>query len=378
MSLDVDRWVRKVRDATLPERVAEARERMAAAWNLRPVDRPPLSITCPPPEPWPTFEYSETFKDADKMLVSQLASAYSHCLLEDDGILCVRANYGVGVIPSGFGSQIVVPEGANQMPWVKEPIIRSDPPSAAELRVPNPCEDGLMGKVLDTEEYFVRKLDGTGVSVYLCDTQGPLDVAYLIRGAKLFKDFYLYPDFVRDLLGEVSRGYVDFSEIQKRVVGEPTGQAAHGTPNVWMAKGGTRLCEDVAVMLRPELYREFCTPANELCLGQFDGGMGHFCSSESSTGKHILNSVLSTTFLRAFFFGSPSRFYNLHETVKLFREKQVCLIWTDGPPPDQKPEDWVSSVVRGLDDKTGVIFSISVQDFSSAREISNLWRKSFD
>lgn len=105
--------------------------------------------------------YYETYYDMDKMLVSQLASAYSHALLQDDGMPCVRANYGVGVIPSGFGSEILVQPYSNQMPWVKEPVLKRDPPDLGELKDPWP-HNSLMMRVIETEEYFVKKLAGTG------------------------------------------------------------------------------------------------------------------------------------------------------------------------------------------------------------------------
>jgi len=51
------------------------------------------------------------------------------------------------------------------MPWVKAPILYQDPPDASVLKEPDPYSDGLMRKVLETEEYFVKKLDGTGIRV---------------------------------------------------------------------------------------------------------------------------------------------------------------------------------------------------------------------
>jgi hypothetical protein len=352
---------------------------MASAWNFKPLDMPPISISCPPPEPWPSFEYSERFYDLDKMLLSQLAYAYSHYLLGDDGVPCVRADYGVGIVASGFGSEIIVRRGLDQMPWVKEPIVKSDPPDVAELRDPD-VYDGLMGKVLEAEEYFAEKLEGTGVQIYLCDTQSPLDTAYLLRGTKLLKDFYLHPEFAEELLRRVAEVYVEFSIIQKKLIGEPLDRGVHGSPNVWMARGGVRICEDVAVMLPPNLYSRFCKPVNELCLKPFDGGMDHFCCSPSSDGRQVIGEMLSNPYVRAFNFGSPSRFYDFEETLKLFRSRRVCLIWTDGPKPGELVEKWVKEVAestRKLGDNTGVIFSISVESFEKARKILDTWNAEF-
>jgi hypothetical protein len=234
-----------------------------------------------------------------------------------------------------------------------------------------------MTRVIETEEYFVKMLDGTRVRVYLCDTQGPLDVAYLLRGPKLLSDFYRHPDFAKELLERVAEVYVDFSVEQKKIVGEPLDQGFHGTPNVWMDKGGVRLCEDVAVMMNPAQYRKFCIPVNEFSLRPFNGGMGHFCCSEASDGRQVLEPVLSSGAFKAFFFGSPTKFYSLRETVELFQSRRVCLVWTDGPQEGEKPESWVKRVSNSLEDKTGIIFSISVESFNTAREILDEWKRVF-
>lgn len=375
MTIDVERWIKKA-SSLGHERMEEVKARMVASWNFRPVERPPLIINCPPPGDWPTFKYSETYYDMDKMLVSQLASVYSHNLLQDDGMPCLRANYGVGIIPSGFGSEILVQPDSDQMPWVKEPVLKKDPPEVGELKDPG-YERGLMARVIEAEEYFVKKLDGTEIKVYLCDTQGPLDIAYLLRGPKLLSDFYRYPDFAVELLEVIAKVYVDFSIKQKEIIGEPLAQGVHGTPNVWMDRGGVRLCEDVAVMMNPNQYRRFCVPVNEFSLRRFNGGMGHFCCSEASDGRQVLDLMLSSGVFKAFFFGTPSKFYDLKETVKLFQRKRVCLIWTDGPQPGEEPRSWVKGVSNALEDKTGVIFSISVESFDVAREILNIWKETF-
>jgi len=376
LCIDVEKWIKKVSSQLDLKKIDEARSRIAAAWNFKQVETPPLIINCPPPDPWPSFKYYETFHDVDKMLLSQLASVYSHALLQDDGMPCVRANYGVGIIPNGFGSEVIVQYDSDQMPWVKEPVLKKDPPDLGELKDPS-SRQSLMTRVIETEEYFVKLLDGTGVRVYLCDTQGPLDVAYLLRGPKLLSDFHRHPDFAKELLERVAEVYVDFSVEQKKIVGEPLDQGFHGTPNVWMDKGGVRLCEDVAVMMNPAQYRKFCIPVNEFSLRPFNGGMGHFCCSEASDGRQVLEPILSSGAFKAFFFGSPTKFYSLRETVELFQSRRVCLVWTDGPQEGEKPESWVKRVSNSLEDKTGIIFSISVESFNTAREILNEWKRVF-
>lgn len=122
---------------------------------------------------------------------------------------------------------------------------------------------------------------------------------------------------------------------------------------------------------------KFCIPVNEFSLRWFNGGMGHFCWSEASDGRQVLEPMLESGMFKAFFFGSPTKFYGLKETVELFQRKRVCLVWTDGPQKGEKPEPWVKRASNSLEDKTGIIFSINMESFDVAREILNMWRKTF-
>jgi hypothetical protein len=190
-------------------------------------------------------------------------------------------------------------------------------------------------------------------------------------------DFYKHPDFVKELFARISKVYIEFSEIQKKIVGEPNNQGIHGNPNVRMEKGGMRLCEDVAVMLSPKIYRSFCRPFNDMCLKPFEGGMVHFCCSSAVDGRHILNEVISSPYVKAFAFGSPGKFYNFKETVEHFQKKHVCLVWTDGSLQGQTVENWVETIANSLQEKTGIIFSISVESFKKAQMLMNCWLKQF-
>lgn len=108
--------------------------------------------------------------------------------------------------------------------------------------------------------------------------------------------------------------------------------------------------------------------------------MDHFCCSSVTDGKHVIDEVLSNPYVRAFAFGSPSKFYRLGETLEKFRKRRVCLIWTDGPTGNQRIEEWVRWVSNELDEsggRTGIIFSIDMDNFQTAKKILNVWNKMF-
>ncbi len=359
------------------DRVREAKQVMEKAWKLKPVERPPITVSAPSPVPWPKYPYVEAFYDKDKMLLSELSKVYVHLLLNDDAMPCVRANYGVGIIASGYGCEIVVRD--DQMPWVKAPVLKYERPRLDLLKRPDPWSDGLMKTVLETETYFLDMLKDSGIKVYLCDTQGPLDVAYLIRGSKIYRDFIKFPDKVHDLLQEISETIIEFTKIQKELVGEPYGKGYHGTPNVWMAEGGIRICEDVAVTLSPKAYREYCKPYNSRCAKPFNGGMYHFCCSDASDGKQIISEILKDKMAKAFFFGSPDKYYPLKETLAKFCEAGKCLIWTDGPRRGETPKEWIKRVADAFYScGTGLILSIGVSSYKMAVEIMEEYNKVFN
>ena len=382
MSSKSEKFIKKVEEVLDPDRIKESLKRQKAAWNFRKVDYPPLIVNCPPPSWWPNFRYIEIFNDMDKMLISELASVYQHCAIGDDFIPCVRANYGVVVIPSAFGSEVYVPKNIFVFektytvgPWAK-PILNVNHPNLKNLKIPDPEKDGLMRRVLETEEYFIEKLENTGVRVCVCDTQGPLDIAHMLRGSKLITDFFKYPTFVDKLLEITSDVYIEFNKIQKSIIGEPLMQGvAKGVGDgIWMDKGGAMLRADSVIVLSPRLYRRFCKPIHEKSLRPFNGGLMHMCGNVNP----LLEDILSTRGVRAINLGNPEM-YKLSELLNLLHDK-ACLIWTGHPRPNQPLHEWIKEVASNLgDNRTGIIFSLyeGANNFEEARRIVTSWKEFF-
>jgi uroporphyrinogen-III decarboxylase len=364
------------------ERIEKCIERQMAAWNYRPVDYPPLIVNCPPPYWWPDFKYIETFYDMEKMLISELAAVYQHCLIQDDYVPCVRANYGVVVIPGSFGCEIRIPDNVRVFektyaigPWAK-PVINKDPPTLKDLRRPDIRNEGLTRMVLETEGYFMQKLEDTGVRVCACDTQGPLDNAHMLRGSKIITDMYKHPTFVEDLLELMSDFYIEFNREQKKVIREELTQGVtKGVGDgIWMDKGGVRLCADSLVVLSPKLYERFCKPAHERCLRSFNGGILHVCGDIN----HLLEEIKSTKGVRAINLGNPEM-YKLRELHEYFRDK-ACVIWTGYPEEKHTIEEWIENVAADLgDERTGIIFSLyeGANNLERAQEIVKKWKEYF-
>ncbi|MEM3407873.1 MAG: hypothetical protein QXM07_09625, partial [Nitrososphaerota archaeon] len=171
----IQEWIKKIGDIINLQKIEEAKELQIAAWNFKSVDYPPLIIDFSSPIQWPAFSYEEIFNNKDKMLIQQLGIVYPHCLIQDDSVPGIRANYGLVVIPSAFGCEIEIPREG--MPWIKKRPLEEEPLNLDKIAYPM-INEGLMKKVLETNEYFSKILNNTGVRVFLSDTQGPLNIAY--------------------------------------------------------------------------------------------------------------------------------------------------------------------------------------------------------
>lgn len=370
----IQEWIKKIKGVINLQRIEEAKEIQTAAWNFKSIDYPPLIVDFPLPIEWPTFSYEEIFNDKDKMLISQLKIVYPHCLIQDDSVPGVRANYGLVVIPAAFGCEIEIPKEG--MPWIKKHLFEEETLNFNKITYPK-INEGLTGKVLETNKYFSRILNDIGIRVFLSDTQGPLNIAYSLMGNKLFTSFYKYPELLNKLLDLISDFYIEFSLAQKKIIGEPITQGVHGWDGeegpfgIWMSEGGVRIADDVAVMISPKIYREFIIPYIRKCLKPFNGGMLHICGN----ANHLLQEIASIPEVKAVHFGNPEMF-NLKNLVDLFHKK-ACIIWTD-KPKKKKPAVWVKEIVNILGGcTTGIIFSTKVSSYEEAKKLLNIWKLEF-
>jgi len=357
--------------------IKAGRKRQSDAWCFGPVDYPPLTINFPSPPPSHLFKYREIFEDMAKMLTFQLeTNVYPHCLVKDDSVPSVRADYGVVIIPSAFGCKIHVPDDA--MPWVAEEIFSSGNPNPERLGEPS-FDKGLPNRVIETEEYFMSRLDGTGIRVYLADTQGPFNLAHEIMKERLFVSIYRYPDALKEVLSKMADAYVEFTKIQKEAIGEPLDQGAHGwdkqdgPSGIWMESGGVRLCDDSAVMVSPKHYEEFCMPLNKECFEPFEGGMWHSCGDTN----HILPNVIATSGVQAINLGDP-KMHSFRKIRDLTYKNKVCLIWKDRLSSETTIEEFVMNFARMIgEEQTGIIFSIDADNLEEAKELLSVWRRIF-
>ena len=342
----------RLNDTIDPEVLARAEARQRAAVLYEPVDRLPMLVHCPV-DGWPTFSYREGFYDMEKMLANELAGVWVGTHVGDDRMHTIRANYGVGTIASMFGCEIVLTDD-NAMPWCThlsdeqlDKVLES-----GEVDI----EAGLGARVADTVRFYKAALSeydklAACVRVYVCDTQGPFDIAHLVMGPKIYTEIYDNPERVHRLLELTADTYIRVTRAQKELTGEGCDWSWHSRV---LFRGGVRLCEDTSTNLSTEFYAEFPKRYNERVLGKLGGGWIHYCGN----GKQIMHEVLSTPGVRGINFGNPE----MQDIGAVYRAaaplKIPVLLWGLGAPlPDQIT--------------TGIILMTGAKDLESARAMVN-------
>ncbi len=239
----------------------------------------------------PNIHINDTIQDIDLMLQAQL-SGVIQALSTRTQNLCIRANYGTGILSSLFGAEIYsMPRKTNTLPTTKSfndtEIIRS----LTEKDIPS-LTNGLGKNVfafgeLCAEAFEPYPLVKKYVEVYHPDTQGPLDIAELLWGGEMFFAMYDEPELVHNLLKLIQDTYIAFLERWFELF--PSKGEVHCHWPSLRHRGHILLRNDSAMNLSPQLYQEFSVPYDTALLSHFNGGAMHFCGR----GDHYIESLCS-------------------------------------------------------------------------------------
>lgn len=343
------------------------RERQLAIWRNEKTDYLPILINnseTPELSGFKHWTLKEQFNDKEKMLTEQIKSLVGVAKSHSDAQLSIRVNMGVGILPSIFGLQAVFPR-EDQMPWFighpsKETIAKVEPPE-------NIKDYGLMPKVIEYLHYFKNILPKE-VNIYCFDTQGPFDIAHLIRGHQIYTDLYDDPDFVHYLLRLSTKIYIEATKIFKEIINEPLSSGYHST--LFMGNGGVRLCDDSSVNLSPLLFREFVLPYIKEALAPFGGGWVHFCGD----GNHLLDLYLELEEVRGLNFGNPEK-YDYERVMRKILSKGKFYVGYIPRKEGEGLEEYFRRVLSPLEGgKRGLILQMERRRGDmSAEEMIDLW-----
>ncbi len=273
---------------------------------------------------WPAIGINTAISDIDKMVLHQYAGC-SASLEEGRGdLLCVRANYGTGILPSLFGAEIYMMEDRHNTLPTSKPL----PGGIAALK--RLLDKGVpdvfagygeivfkVGERFKTLSQQYPKI-ARHVHAYHPDLQGPLDVCELLVGSDLFLMVVDEPELVKELLALVTETYLRFMREWLKIWPFTGDSTVH-----WGLhhKGHVMLRNDSMMNFSPAMYEEFVMPFDRKILDAFGGGAIHFCGR----GDHYIGLAAEIPGVHAVNMSQPE--YNKQDVI--FRhtvEKGIRLL----------------------------------------------------
>lgn len=358
--VDIDQYLEKLEQLIKPKHVRKSEELQQASAAYKSINRIPLILGSVddmskirfPFSDWPIFEYGRVFKDPKKMLLDELLTVYEGALIEDDKAYVIRANYGVGIIPSLFGCKII--QRDNDLPWVKPMNSLDDIKRIIKKGVPD-LNGGMIPIINETQDFFRSKLRNypnlrKTVHIGMADNQGPFNIAVMIRGPDLFVDLYNHKELVKELLELITQTYIEFSRSQKDKIDEETNVGYYFQ---YRLPGGVKIAEDYALSISPQMYDEFCLPYNAK-IGEKFGGMSILICGQA---KNVIKNIIKTPNLKGIIYWSKN-FDDLVYAYQLSKKKKICIMWYGGIPRNHRKEF-----------PTGIILKYQVKSLEEAFKI---------
>lgn len=283
------------------EHIEKSKSILKKTVNYEDTGKIALKVDCPF-EKFKPYPYKEAFEDMEKMMFNELLSAVKTVEIKDFTIPMIRANYGVGIMPSLFGLTCRILE--NNYPWVDHVKSIDDIKRIIDGGIPD-LKNGLGARVFDTHHFFREKLSqypkcNKYIPIYHPDLQGPFDVAHLIWGPDIYYVLYDEPETVHELLGLITDTYIRFlKEIKKDINDEEEGFCFHwGT----LYKGSVVIRDDSPVNLSKDMYLEFVKPYDDKILKGFGKGSIHYCGR----ADQWIFEMMKSENLEAMNFGQPA------------------------------------------------------------------------
>ncbi len=265
-----------------------------------------------PPKYEPPFvPINDALSSVELMLRAQLSSV-SVALNTPHRNLCMRANYGTGIMTSLFGAEIfVMPYATNTLPttrpindteWIRRMVDKGEPNLMGGFG-----SDVFAFGELCAEVFEKYPRIRSYVSVYHPDLQGALDICEMLWGAEMFYAMYDEPELVHSALQLSADTFTSFMHKWHRIFPRNDEMNVHW--EFLCHRGSILIRDDSAMNLTPEFYKEYAAPYDALLLERFGGGAVHFCGR----GDHYIETMSEIPYLYGINLSQPS--YNDMEKI---------------------------------------------------------------
>ncbi len=283
--------------ADLEERIdIEEEERIAQTWldfaDLR-CDTPyfePRRAPHPPTVEWKPMLINDALESDEGMVYQQL------CLISDvlrrggGDMLCLRSNFGTGIIPGIFGAEtFIMPRETNTLPGSRPLAGGIDAIRRILDAGRYDFESGYAKRVFTVAELYLSKIAAFPklqryLSYYNPDLQGPLSLCEATWGSDIYADVFDEPELVEQALDFFADVYIDFTKKWHALC--PPYDATHSVEWGCLHRGGTIIRNDAAMNISGEMYRQYVAPRDQRIIDAFGGGV-HFCGR----GHHFIGHV---------------------------------------------------------------------------------------
>lgn len=276
----------------------------------------------PPPAGLAGAHINDAIDDYDLMIRHQMLGV-SAALGKPDTNICIRANYGTGIMTSIFGAEIfMMPRNTNTLPTTHALNDTEKMRELIERGVPD-IMNGFGRRVFEfgeiCKEVFAKypKIQKY-VTVYHPDSQGPLDIIELLWGGEIFYAMYDEPELVHAALELATETYIKFMEKWYELYPRNDYLNPHWG-NLWH-KGAIVLRSDSAMNVSPDIYKEFIAPYDGRLLEKY-GGIVHFCGK----GDHYMETLCSLPNMYGINMSQP-QYNDMEKIFKLTVDKGLKII----------------------------------------------------
>ena len=274
----------------------------------------PGRTASPPAIDWPNININPCIEDIDLMIYRELKSASDTLASGGGELLCVRPNYGTGIIPSMYGAEVfVMPDETNTLPCtrplpgamaaVKNILERGAKFNELESRFKSDLSKTLAARVFNFAERWaelsapyesVRRY----VHIYNPDLQGPFPLADMLWGSDIYTDIIDEPETVRSAVSFFADVIIEF--LKKYHALCPPFDAGHSVEWGLLHPGAVIIRNDAAMNISGHMYREFVMPEDQRIIDAFGGGI-HFCGK----GDHYISHISQIKGLSTFNMSQP-------------------------------------------------------------------------
>ncbi len=226
--------------------------------------------------------FAEDSRDPKRSLEWQLGALDASMAFRADIPNFLEPWYGLGTVAAAYGFDYRWEEG-------QAPAVDGKFATTAELvEAPyRPVAETPIGRhTLAMIEYFLDKTKGRLPMSY-CDVQSPLNtLSNIIDSNSFYLDLMLDPDSVLAAMDRTSDLLIDFTEAQRRLIGDALVKPGHGFASS-RRFDGLGMSDDTVTMLSPDLYFPLCVPAMAKAGNCFGGTVFHSCGNWSDKKREI-------------------------------------------------------------------------------------------